>query len=247
MQLAAKTALITGAASGLGEAMARKFVGEGAQVVIADINDDAGQALAKSLGSKASFIHLDVTKEEDWRAALSETPAIDVLINNAGVTKVERIESVTPESVRTMMDVDVLGVLLGCKHGIEAMKDKGGSIINISSALAKKAEPQTVAYCAAKAAVGAITKSIALHCAEQGYKVRCNAILPGIFHTAMLDKALASMPDPDAAMKEWSAKQPTGRLGKVEELAGLATYLASDISEFMTGSELVIDGGNILG
>ena len=171
---------------------------------------------------------------------------LDVVVNNAGITKVQEIEDLDVDDVRQIMDVDVLGLLLGCKHGIKAMKENGGSIINIASALAKKAEPQTVAYCGAKAAACAITRTVALDCAQKGYKIRCNAILPGIFLTDMLDKAVKSMPDPEAALKEWGAKQPTGRMGKVEELSALATYLASDESEFMTGSELIIDGGNSL-
>ena len=246
MQLSGKTALITGAASGLGKEIAQRYAVEGAQVVITDINQSAGEAVAASIGDSARYMMLDVTSEDDWINVTGQLKELDIVVNNAGITNVQFIEDLDVDDVRKIMDVDVLGLLLGCKHGIKAMKASGGSIINIASALAKKAEPQTVAYCGAKAAACAITRSVALDCAQKGYNIRCNAILPGIFHTDMLDKAVQSMPDPEAALKAWSAKQPTGRLGKVEELSALATFLASDASEFMTGSEILIDGGNSL-
>jgi len=247
MRLGGKTALITGAAGGLGEAMARRFASEGARVAIADIKEAEGRAVAESIGAAATFIKLDVTQETDWTNAVQACGKLDVLVNNAGITKVQGIEDITVDDFHPIMNVDVLGVILGCKHGILSMKETGGgSIINVASALAKVAEPQTVMYAGAKAAVCSATKSIALHCAERDYSIRCNAILPGIFMTEMLEQAINSMPDPEAARKQWEAKQPTGRLGRVEEMADLATYLASDASAFMTGSELVLDGGNIL-
>ena len=246
MKLNGKAALITGAAGGLGEGIARRFAAEGARVVIADTNDEAGSAVADSIGSAADFVHLDVTDEGQWEAAIAKCGQLDVLINNAGVTKVQDIETVTASDFNLIMNVDVLGVLLGCKMGVRAMQSDGGSIINIASALAKKAEPATVIYAAAKAAACSVTKTVALHCAQKGYPIRCNAILPGIFKTPMLEQAIMSMPDPQAALAEWSAKQPSGRLGEVHELAELATYLASDGSAFMTGAELAIDGGNLL-
>ncbi len=244
MRLQGKTALVTGAAAGLGEGIARRFVEEGARVILADIDEAAGERVAAAIGAAARFIRLDVTSEESWAMALAEAPGLDILVNNAGIVTMASIEQITPEIYRRDMDVDVLGVLLGCKHGIAAMRDSGGSIINMASAVAKRAEPEMVAYSGAKAAVCNITRAVALHCAARGYAIRCNAILPGIIHTSMVDKALSQVPDPEEAYRRWCAKQPVGRLGRVEEVAAVAVHLASDDSDFMTGSEVLVAGGN---
>lgn len=246
MRLQGKTAIVTGAASGLGEGMAYRFAEEGASVLVADIDQVAGKKVAADIGSAAQFVHLDVTSEESWAAAIEHASALDILVNNAGIVTMANIEQITPDIYRRDMDVDVLGVLLGCKHGIAAMREGGGSIINMASAVAHRAEPEMVAYSAAKSAVCNITRAVALHCAGKGYAIRCNAILPGIIHTSIVDKALAQVSEDerDSAFRRWSAKQPVGRLGKVEEVAALAVHLASDESEFMTGSEVLIAGGN---
>lgn len=246
MRLAGKTALITGAATGLGEAIASGFIREGANVIVSDIDEAAGAQSAASLGARARFVRLDVRDEKAWVGALESAGKIDILVNNAGVVSMANIEEVTLDTFRRDMDVDVLGVLLGCKHGIAAMRAAGGSIINLSSAVAARAEPEMVAYSGAKAAVSNITRAVALHCARRGYPIRCNAILPGIIHTKMLDRALAQMPDPNEALARWKAKQPMGRLGKVGEVTALAVYLASDDSSFTTGAEMLVDGGNTL-
>lgn len=246
MRLAGKTALITGAATGLGEAIASGFIREGANVIVSDIDEAAGAQSAASLGARARFFRLDVRDEKAWVGALESAGKIDILVNNAGVVSMANIEEVTLDTFRRDMDVDVLGVLLGCKHGIAAMRAAGGSIINLSSAVAARAEPEMVAYSGAKAAVSNITRAVALHCARRGYPIRCNAILPGIIHTKMLDRALAQMPDPNEALARWKAKQPMGRLGKVGEVTALAVYLASDDSSFTTGAEMLVDGGNTL-
>jgi NAD(P)-dependent dehydrogenase (short-subunit alcohol dehydrogenase family) len=244
MRLKGKSALVTGAASGLGEGIARRFAREGAMVLAADIDEAAGSWVAADLGSAARFVHLDVTSEESWSSALQHAPALDILVNNAGIVTMANIEQITAEIYRRDMDVDVLGVLLGCKHGIAAMRAGGGTIINMASAVAKRAEPEMVAYSGAKAAVCNITRAVALHCAGQGYAIRCNAILPGIIHTSMVDKALSQVPEPEEAYRRWCAKQPVGRLGRIEEVAAVAVHLASDESEFMTGSEILVAGGN---
>ncbi|GEO01266.1 short-chain dehydrogenase [Novosphingobium sediminis] len=244
MRLNGKTALITGGSSGLGAAMSRRFVAEGASVVIADIDDANGEALAAELGDKASYIHLDVTKEADWAAAFAGIETVDCVINNAGITTAGNIEQVTLEQFRHEFEIDVVGVFLGCKYAVAAMKERGGSIINMSSLAGIKATADLVAYNGAKAAVAIMTKSIAAHCGKSGYGIRCNSIHPGVIRTPILDKVLAQVPNPDEVYAGWVAVHPIGRIGTPEEIAAIAVYLASDESGFTTGAEFRIDGGS---
>ena len=246
MRLQDRTALVTGAASGLGEGIARRFAEEGAFVLVADIDRTAGTAVADSLGGRARFVHLDVTQEADWAAAMQDAGRLDVLVNNAGVVRPGTIEEATAERFRTEMDVDVLGVVLGCRYAIEAMKGEGGSIVNVSSSVSLRPDPELVIYSAAKAAVSGLTRAVALHCATRGYNIRCNAILPGLVHTAMLDHALAAAPDPEQAYARWASRIPVGRLGTVDEIASLATHLATDESAFTTGALIPVDGGSAI-
>ncbi len=246
MRLNGKQALVTGGASGLGEAMVRRFVEEGASVIIGDIDATAGAALAQALGPAARFVHLDVTSESSWQAALAASTRLDVVVNNAGITTFGSVETITLDQFRHEMDVDVIGVFLGCKHAIPLMKAHGGSLINISSMCGVRAQPDLFAYNAAKAAVIHMTKSIALHCAKQRYGIRCNAILPGLIKTPIQDKVLAQTENPQAVYNAWVAGHPIGRLGKPEEIAAMAVYLASDESAFTTGAEFRVDGGSSL-
>lgn len=246
MRLAGKTIFVTGGASGLGEAMSRRFVAEGASVVIADINADGGQSLADQLGSSARFVRLDVTQESSWKDALTGLDRLDVLVNNAGITTFGSIEDLTLDQLRHEFDVDVAGVFLGCKHAIPLMKAGGGSLINIASMCGIRAQPDLLAYNAAKAAVILMTKSVALHCAVRRYGIRCNAILPGLIQTPIQDKVLAQTEDPEAVFASWVSGHPIGRLGKPEEIAAMAVYLASDESAFTTGADFCVDGGSSL-
>ncbi|MCH7628024.1 glucose 1-dehydrogenase [Novosphingobium percolationis] len=241
-RLAGKIAFVTGAASGLGAAIARAYVAEGASVVIADIDDDAGQALAAELGN-ARFVHLDVTSEESWASAIATCDAIDVLVNNAGITTLGSIEDCTVAQFRHELDIDVLGVFMGIQAALPKMKARGGSIINMSSLAGISASANLVVYNAAKAAVTLMTKSCALHFAQKGYGIRCNSIHPGAIHTPIIDKVLAQSDDPEALYQSFVATHPIGRLGKPEEIAAIAIYLASDESAFATGAEFRIDGG----
>lgn len=241
-RLSGKIALVTGGASGLGAAIARAFVAEGAEVVIADIDEAAGQALADELGS-ARFVPLDVTQEAQWQAAVAGLERLDVLVNNAGITTLGSIEEVTLAQLRHELDIDVGGVFLGTQAAIPLMKVGGGSIINMSSLSGVRAASYLVAYNAAKAAVTLMTKSCALHFAEKGYPIRCNSIHPGAIHTPIIDKVLAQSDDPTALYKSFVDVHPIGRLGKPEEIATMAVYLASDESGFTTGAEFRVDGG----
>lgn len=245
-RLEGKRSFVTGGASGLGEAIARRFVAEGASVVIADIDVAGGQALAAELGEAARFVTLDVSKEEQWLSALGTCDTLDVLVNNAGITTLGSIEQVTLDQFVHEFNIDVVGVFLGCKHVIPLMRERGGSIINLSSMCGVKAQGNLVAYNAAKAAVTHMTKSCALHYAEQGYGIRCNSIHPGAIRTPILDKVMAQSPDPKRLLASFVASHPIGRLGMPEEVAAIALYLASDESAFATGAEFRIDGGSSL-
>ncbi len=246
MRLSGKTALITGGASGLGAEIARHFVREGAHVILADIDGEAGAALATELGDAARYERLDVTQEADWAGVFSKIGALDVLVNNAGITTLGSIEDVTLDQFRHEFEIDVVGTFLGCKAGVAKMKASGGSIINMSSMCGVKAQADLVAYNSAKAAVTHMTKSVALHCAKSGYGIRCNSVHPGAIHTPIIDKVMAQSPDPDALYAGFVASHPVGRLGTPAEVAAICVYLAADESAFTTGAEFRIDGGSSL-
>lgn len=244
--LSDKTAMVTGGASGLGAAIAQRYAREGAIVIIADIDEATGTALAAEIGEAARFAMLDVTQEDNWRDVFGNAGRVDVLVNNAGITTLGSIEDVTLEQFRHEFEIDVVGVFLGCKYGVAAMKEHGGSIINMSSMAGVRAQADLVAYNGAKAAVTHMTKSVALHCAKQGYGIRCNSVHPGAIHTPILDKVLAQSDDRDALYASWIKTHPVGRLGKPEEIAAICAYLASDESAFATGAEFRIDGGSTI-
>jgi NAD(P)-dependent dehydrogenase (short-subunit alcohol dehydrogenase family) len=247
-RLAGKIAFVTGGASGLGEAIARRFVAEGATVIIADIDAAGGAALAAELGSAASFVPLDVTSESGWLAALGSVAGgrIDILVNNAGITTMGSIETLSLADFKTMLEIDLIGVFLGCKHAIPFMKTHGGSVINMSSMCGLRAQPDLVGYNAAKAAVTHLTRSVALHFAAQKYGIRANSLHPGAIHTPILDKVMAQVEDPKALYDGFVATHPIGRLGRPEEIAAMAVYLASDEAGFTTGAAFAVDGGSSL-
>ena len=242
-----KIALVTGGASGLGEAIVRRFVAEGASVVVADIDTAAGEALAAELGEGASFIRLDVTAEPDWLAAFAAVDTLhgrlDILVNNAGITTIGSIEALDVAAFKTMLDIDLVGVFLGCKHVVPLMKRTGGSVINMSSMAGLRANADLVGYNAAKAGVTLLTKAVALHYVRENYGMRCNSVHPGATHTPILDKVMAQVDDPKALYASWVAAHPMGRLGRPEEMAAIVLYLASDEAAFATGAEFVVDGG----
>lgn len=245
-RLNGKRAFVTGGASGLGEAIVRRYAAEGASVIIADIDEATGAALAKELGDQARFVPLNVSSEESWLAALATCDALDVLVNNAGITTLGSIEEVTLDQFRHEFDVDVVGVFLGCKHVIPKMRPHGGSIINMSSMTGVRAQANLAAYNAAKAAVTHLTKSCALHFAQQKYNIRCNSVHPGAIHTPIIDKVLAQSDKPDELYAFFVSSHPIGRLGKPEEIAAICVYLASDESAFATGAEFRVDGGSTI-
>lgn len=256
-RLNGKRCLVTGAARGIGAAIAKAFVEEGAQVFVTDIRDDEGLELVKSLGSAACYRHLDVRMEGHWTALvdeLLEDGGLDVVVNNAGITGFESGTAVhDPEHAsladwRAVHETNLDGVFLGCKHGIRAMRARGkGSIINISSRSGQVGIPAAAAYASSKAAVRNHSKSVALYCAGQGLAIRCNAIFPAAILTPMWEPMLGQGQEREARMREFVSDCPMGRFGKPEEVAAVAVLLASDEATYMTGSELVVDGGTLAG
>jgi len=240
-----KIAVVTGAASGIGLATARLLIEEGARVVLADIATEAGQRAAQELGTRASFRHLDVTQEEQWIATLEATARehgrIDILVNNAGIGILKDIEATTLEDWRRIMDVNLDGVFLGCKHAVRLMKDTGGgSIVNLSSIAGIV---DLAAYCASKGGVRLLTKSVALHCARKKYNIRCNSVHPSFADTPMVQSTIASARDPDKMRANLQAAAPLGRMAQPVEVARTILFLASDDSTFTTGAEFLVDGG----
>ena len=244
-----KVAIVSGAASGIGSGIAELFVESGCCVVIADIDEAAGSELASRLGHLAHYLPLDVKDESSWTnvfdLAKKNWGDIDILVNNAGIGSAESIEDVSMDVWHEIIAINTTGVFLGCRTAIQSMKESGvgGSIINISSALGLKPLSSTPAYGASKAAVVNLTKSTALHCAESGYNIRCNAINPGFIRTPLLDKALDVARDPDGMLQGYRDLHPLGCIGDIQDVARAALFLAGNDAKFVTGISLPVDGG----
>ena len=245
MRLEGKVALITGGGSGMGKVASELFANEGASVVLTDVNDQAGEATAGAIGDRARYVHADVSDESEAEAmvaaAVDAFGRLDILYNNAGIMPLGD-GSVTDNDTEIwdeVLAVNVKGVAFGCKFGIRAMLEKGGgSIINVASFVAwMGAATSQTAYTASKGAVLAMTREIAVEYARQG--VRCNALCPGPIETPLL---LALLSDDEKKQRRF-VHIPMGRLGRAEELAKAALFLASDDSSFMTGASLIVDGG----
>ena len=244
MRLQGKVALISGAARGMGAVEARMFAAEGAAVVVADVLDDAGQETAAQIerdGGQALYAHLDVTDEAAWQdavaAATERFGKLNVLVNNAGIVRTEQVLETTERIWDDVMSVNAKGVFFGTKAVIPAMRDAGGgSIVNISSSAGLTGSTQNAAYHASKGAVRIFTKAAAIQYAP--YNIRVNSVHPGMVNTDML--AASRVGD---VLEQRLAVTPMGRIGRPEEIAYGVLYLASDESSFVTGSEVVIDGG----
>jgi 3(or 17)beta-hydroxysteroid dehydrogenase len=246
-----KMALVTGAGMGLGRAAALLLAAEGASVVVTDIDEAAGQGTARLItdaGGAGLFLRQDVSQEDDWRSVLlaveQRFDRLDVLVNNAGIAIARNIEETTLDEWKRTMAVNLDGVFLGCKHAIPLMKRTGGSIINLSSIDGIIGEADLAAYCASKGGVRTLTKAVAVHCAESRYGIRCNSIHPGYIWTPQTEKYLTDLGSSlEVEKAKATRRHPVGFLGEPSDVANMVLYLASDESRFVTGAEMVVDGG----
>ena len=251
-RMQSKTCVVTGAARGIGRAIAARFHDEGADVVIADIDDTAGAAAAAAIGCRS--VRLDVRDEDDWQRLATLVPIADVVVNNAGVTGFEEgMVAHDPEHAsladwRAVHRVNLDGTFLGCRYAIGAMKTRGtGSIINISSRSGLVGIPLAAAYASSKAAIRNHSKTVALYCAQQGWTIRCNSIHPAAILTPIWEPMLGTGPDRDVRMAALVADTPLKRFGTPDEVAAIAVLLGSDEARYITGTEISVDGGLLAG
>jgi len=240
-RLSGKIILLSGGTRGMGEAQVRGMAREGAQVVFGGRDRDAGTAIADSLGGKAHFVPLDVTKPEDWKAAVAfavgKFGRIDGLVNNAGVGATRPLVDISDEEWASILAVNQNGVFFGMREGARAMLETGGgSIVNVASPAGTKAHANLVAYSAAKAAVIGMSRAAAKELAPHG--IRVNVFIPGFFATRLLTETTSS-----AALDRGAQLTPLGRVAQPEESVGAMIYLLSDESSFVTGTQIVADGG----
>jgi NAD(P)-dependent dehydrogenase (short-subunit alcohol dehydrogenase family) len=253
-RVSGKVAWITGSGLGLGCAAALLLAAEGARVVVTDIDRSNGGEVARLIaerGGEALFCSLDVTDPDQWEHASRFVEAnfgrLDVMVNNAGIAIAANIETTSLADWRRTMAVNADGVFLGCQYAIALMKkSQGGSIINISSIDGIIGEADAAAYCASKGAVRALSKAVAVHCAEQKYGIRCNSIHPGYVWTPQTEKFLADVGLLEQEKAKALKRHPIGFLGEPRDIAYMVLYLASDESRFVTGSEMVVDGGYLM-
>ncbi|MEE3295114.1 MAG: SDR family oxidoreductase [Pseudomonadota bacterium] len=248
-----KMSFVTGAAQGLGEAIAYMLAKEGSKVVLADINYDKVVSVSERINNEfpeqAFPLTLDVTSEDQWKESLIEAEklmeGINVLVNNAGIGGGTTIEDTDYETFQNVMKVDTDSVFLGCKYAIPIMKNYSpGSIINTSSISGLIAGHNMASYNTAKAGVWMLSKSVALHCARQAYNIRCNSIHPTFINTPILDSMLnRSNVERDELLMKLARQVPLGKVGEPNDVAYTVLFLASDESKFITGAEIKIDGG----
>jgi len=248
--LSNKVAVVTGGADGIGEGIARIFWGYGAQVVIADIEEEKGEALAAELGGNASFVLLDVTDPGGWNnlvAELKSNPGrLDILVNNAGGGGFGNLNQLTIEEWRKIMALNMDSVFLGCKTAAALLQaDGGGSIINISSTNANRAWSMFSGYCSAKAGMTMFSKCVAQHFLETNANVRCNTVHPGPIETPNF-KRLSAAEGADQLMADWQKNNPFTEIGTVEDIAEVVAFLASDEARYVNASEFVAAGGTLL-
>jgi 3alpha(or 20beta)-hydroxysteroid dehydrogenase len=242
-----RVAIVTGGASGLGRAIVERFVADGARVVIADIDEGAGRVMAERIGKAAMFHLLDVADEAAWAGCIQAAQAafgqLTCLVNNAGISIAGSILDTAPAAWRHTIEVNATGTFLGCQAGVRAMRETGGAIINIASARGQRASGGQVAYCASKAAMLMLTESVAIACGEQGFDITCNAICPGVFDTPILEQVRTALGGAEKAHAALVRMHLLKRLGRTEEVAAMAAFLASDEARFITGSTFNVDGG----
>lgn len=246
-----RIALISGGASGIGAAAARRFVEEGARVMLGDIQSEKGQAFASELGDAARYVDLDVREPAAWEAAVEATRGafggIDCIVNSAGVSIPGTIEQIDLASFRHTLAINLDGTFNGCKAGVAALKESGGTIVNVASTLGHKGVGMFVAYNSSKGGVRLLSKSVAMHCAGEGYPIRVNTLIPGAIHTEMVEGYVeagkAQGVTREQVIGDFAQMHPMKRLGTPKEAADGILFLASHESSFTTGGELAVDGG----
>ena len=250
MQLADKTALITGAAMGIGRACALRFAEEGAQVVVADVDAEAGRSVVDEIrgdGGEAQFVEVDVRRRADNERMIDDCRdaygRLDILFCNAGITLPKTLPETADDEIDEVIDVNVKGLMYAARYAIPIMleQEDGGSILFTASKTGLVAQKDSPVYCASKGAAVLLAKALALDYAQDD--IRVNALCPGVIDTPMLRRFADAMPDPEAAWREYEQEQPIGRLGTPEECAEAALWLVSDHASFITGVALPVDGG----
>ena len=251
-RLHGKVAIVTGAAGGLGGACARRLAREGATVMLTDARED-GEPVAAMLrdeGLAAGFMAHDVSSREAWGEVVARCIAqfggVDLLVNNAGISRPADIETLRAEDLRATLDVNLFGVLHGMQASIPAMRARGGgAIVNMCSALTQKVITQSCAYSASKAAIASLTKAAAVHCARQAYGIRVNSVHPGPHDTAMLSAGMDEVGH-DKMVHMINASIPLGRIGQPADVAGVVAFLVSDDAAYVTAAEIMVDGGLVV-
>jgi NAD(P)-dependent dehydrogenase (short-subunit alcohol dehydrogenase family) len=244
MRFASKTAVVTGAASGLGLEISRRLAAEGANVILADIDREKGEAAAASVSGNARFHFLDVGSEESWARLEASLDTLDLLVNNAGIALNGTIEDVAIDAWRRAFRVNADGPMLGCKMAVRMMKGReGGAIVNIASAAAVKPTAFAFAYSASKAAVIMLSKGVALYCAQQKTGIRCNVVNPGVIDTPIHEQVYAQFGSKEAAWEMYEKLTPLGIVGQPHDVAEAVLYLGSPAARFITGAVLEVDGG----
>tara|TARA_Y100000588_G_C14193180_1_gene898964 strand:- start:691 stop:1458 length:768 start_codon:yes stop_codon:yes gene_type:complete len=244
-----KVAFITGAASGFGRQSAVRLVEQGAKVVATDFNWEGLNETVQLVGDSIISAKLDVTNPDDWKVAINDAlerfGRIDVMLNSAGNAPTpDDIEAISDDTWDAIIDCHLTGTFLGCQYAVATMKKTGGgSIINLSSVLGIRGFADSLAYCAAKGGVRLLTKSVAVHCGSQDYKIRCNSIHPGYMMTPMVTDWIDGSNEGEKILESLIAHHPIGRLGDADDIAQMVLYLASDESRYVTGAEMVVDGG----
>ncbi|RJG13404.1 glucose 1-dehydrogenase [Pseudomonas cavernicola] len=242
-----KVCIITGAASGVGREDALLLAREGAKVVLTDLNDEAGRQVAAEIGANALFIHQDIASEADWQNVIKVTletfGRLDVLVNNAAILALGSIEDTSLELWQKVQKINGEGYFLGCKYAVQAMKESGGgSIVNMSSVAALGGMPMFCAYSASKGAVAAMTRSVALHCKQQGYRIRCNSVHPDGINTPMTQALAGGQPIPQEILDQ----DPMNRMCAPQDIASVVLFLASDESRFVNGAEIRVDNAQLI-